>query len=92
MFRSASGSIRSSKNSLALFAMAGVMRMKSLSCRTSSGTRNPSARATTPIRTIKVTSIATPRGISRESARTGNDNTMASAVPPSATMRMLGAA
>ena len=82
----------SSKNLLTSLAMVGTMRMKFPSCRKSDGTRKTRASATSPIKARNVIKIASPLGITRERARTGKESTIASAIPPKATMGMIGAA
>ena len=73
----------------AVFAMAGTASARAVSCLPTNGTRMSAASTTSPSKSKNEPSIASPRGMSRESQRTGNESTRASAKPPTTVVSTL---
>jgi hypothetical protein len=90
--RSDSGSSTPRRVSLAPLAIPGTALTKAASWAIRTGTRKRSATITAPISSKNVERIASPRGMRRESHRTGNESAIATAKPPRRVTGTVGAA
>jgi hypothetical protein len=78
--------------SLGAHRTSGAALIREDSCSMGIGTSTSNTKTPSPIKARKETSIANPRGITRETYLTGKERGIASAKPPSSTIGSVGAA